>query len=473
MSQRQALVEQLAQRQWDRDADRLSQHLGRPLTWSERQALRPTQDQVQALSRASREAKIPQSRAGAGGGLGTGDRRPRLRSPAAPLVPSPTDGAPPAAVAERPAGDVAQDLAAWALGELGPARARQLALPAATAQGMTGGQSVWTREELLDTVTPLGVARHLNASGIGAVVWEVERRAVRLADRVSPGIVRGGLPGPVWTTPAMLQVERAIVAHVAELAETPRLSVPESAVAGAIAAEPGRGRALDPEQQGAVRALCSPSGFVALIGVAGSGKTTVCRPAVEALTQAGYEVIGVSLAEGATQVLRAETGAESWNIADFLTRHETGQLRHEDGRPVELGPRTVLLVDEAGTVDSRTQLALLEVCRGAQVGARPADRRPRARPSRSAPAGCSASWPAPCRPATSPSTTARATWRGPTRRWPAGSCARAAAAPTWRARTPPACSTSPPPRRTAIAEAVGEWATNYAPGAARAPVTTC
>jgi hypothetical protein len=368
MSQRQALVEQLAQRQWDRDADRLSQNLGRPLTWSERQALRPTQDQVQALSRASREAKIPQSRAelAAAWGRVIDDHGYGHQPP--PSSPSPTDGAPPAAVTERPSGDVAHALADWALGELGPAQARQFALPAET-QGMTGAQSVWTREELLDTVTPLGVARHLDAAGIGAVIREVERRAVRLADRVSPGIVRGGLPGPVWTTPAMLQVERAIVAHVAELAETPRLSVPETAVAGAIAAEAGRGRALDPEQEAAARALCSPSGFVALIGVAGSGKTTVCRPAVAALGQAGYEVLGVSLSEGATQVLRAETGAESWNIADFLTRHDSGQLRHEDGQPVELGPRTVLLVDEAGTVDSRTQLALLEVCRGAQVGA--------------------------------------------------------------------------------------------------------
>ena len=369
MSQRQALVEQLAQRQWDRDADRLSQNLGRPLTWSERQALRPTQDQVQALSRASREAKIPQSRAelAAAWGRVIDDHGYGYQPP--PSSPPPSDGAPPAGLAERPTGDVAHALAAWALGELGPARARQLALPAETAQGMTSGQSVWTREELLATVTPLGVARHLDASGIGAVVREVERRAVRLADRVSPGIVRGGLPGPVWTTPAMLQVERAIVAHVAELAETPRLSVPETAVAGAIATEAGRGRALDPEQEAATRALCSPSGVVALIGVAGSGKTTVCRPAVAALTQSGYEVLGVSLSEGATQVLRAETGAESWNIADFITRQHTGHLRHEDGRPVQLGPSTVLLVDEAGTVDSRTQLALLEICRGAQVGA--------------------------------------------------------------------------------------------------------
>ena len=100
---------------------------------------------------------------GAGGGLGTGDRRPRLRPPAAPHVPHPATAPLPPPAAERPSGDVAPDLAAWALGELGPARARQLALPAEAAHGMTGGQSVWTREELLDTVTPLGVARHLDA----------------------------------------------------------------------------------------------------------------------------------------------------------------------------------------------------------------------------------------------------------------------------------------------------------------------
>ena len=362
MSHRQALVEQLAQQQWDRDAGRLSAHLGRPLTWSERAALRPTQDQVQALSRASREAKIPQSRAelAAAWGRVIDDHgyghQPSGDGPSAPRSPAPVD--------------TASAIADWALGELTPAQAPRLALPRElAAHGMTETQSVWTREELLDTVTPMAVSSGLDAASLAGVVREVERRAVQLADRVSPGIVRGGLPGPVWTTPEMLRIERTIVAHVAELAETPRLSVPDETLGAAIAAERQRGRPLDAEQEAAVRALCSPTGFVALIGVAGSGKTTACRPAVAALRQAGYEVIGVSLAEGATQVLRAETGAETWNIADFITRQQTGLLRHEDGRPVQLGPGTVLLIDEAGTVDSRTQLALLEICRGAQVGA--------------------------------------------------------------------------------------------------------
>ena len=362
MSHRQALVENLAQRQWDRDATRLSAHLGRPLTWSEREALRPTQDQVQALSRASREAKLPQSRTELAQAWGRViDDHGYGHQPSGPDGGAPSP--PPPASRE-----LATALAAWALGELRPDRARAVASDAAP-HGMTAGQSVWTREELLDRLTPLAVAHHLDADDVAGVVREVERRAVRIADRVSPGIVRGGLPGPVWTSPEMLRIERTIAGQVAELAETPRLSVPETAIAGAIAREQESGRPLDAEQQRAVRALCSPSGFVALVGVAGSGKTTACRPAVAAFRQAGYEVVGVSLAEGATQVLRAETGAETWNIADFLTRHETGQLRHEDGRPVELGPETVLLVDEAGTVDSRTQLALLDVCRGAQVGA--------------------------------------------------------------------------------------------------------
>jgi conjugative relaxase-like TrwC/TraI family protein len=355
MSQRQALVEQLAQRQWDRDADRLSEKMGRPLTWNEREALRPTQEQVQALSRASREAKIPQSRAdlAAAWGRVIDDHGygPQTDSdgPSSPQAPAPADAVP--------------ALAEWALGQQQPHHS------ALAAHGMTDGQSVWTREELLDTITPLAVRAGLDAASVADVVGAVERGAIQLADRVSAGIVRGGLPGPVWTTPEMLRIEQTIVARVAELAETPRISVPNEAIAAAIAAERERGRPLDAEQELAVRALCSPAGFVALIGVAGSGKTTACRPAVAALRVAGYEVLGVSLAEGATQVLRAETGAESWNIADFITRQQTGQLRLEDGRPVHLGPGTVLLVDEAGTVDSRTQLALLEICRGSQVGA--------------------------------------------------------------------------------------------------------
>ena len=91
------------------------------------------------------------------------------------------------------------------------------------------------------------------------------------------------------------------------------------------------------------------------MGVAGAGKTTVCRPGIQALAQAGYEVLGVSLSQGATDVLGAETGIPTWNLADFLVRVEHTLLRTRDGEAVSLTPRTVILVDEAGTVDGYRQ----------------------------------------------------------------------------------------------------------------------
>ena len=166
------------------------------------QVLRPHRD---------READVTTAAGVDDGGYG--------HQPPLPPLPSPPSGGGPAPVAARQSGNVARDLAAWAVGELPATQLRSLGLAGAgAAQAMTESQSVWTREELLDTVVPLALVRHLDAAGIAQVVREVEDRAVRLADRVSPGIVRGGLPGPVWTTQEMLRVERAIVAHVAELA---------------------------------------------------------------------------------------------------------------------------------------------------------------------------------------------------------------------------------------------------------------
>jgi len=84
---------------------------------------------------------------------------------------------------------------------------------------------------------------------------------------------------------------------------------------------------------------------------------------------AGYQVLGVALAGGAAEVLQAETGAPSWNIADFLVRCESGSLWAPDGRPLSLGPNTILLIDEGGTVDSRTFARLIDVAERSGVAA--------------------------------------------------------------------------------------------------------
>ena len=129
--------------------------------------------------------------------------------------------------------------------------------------------------------------------------------------------------------------------YIAELHDEATINVPEQHVQAALDAEAARGagQGLDAEQERALRALCSPAGWAGTVGIAGSGKTTTLRPAVDAMQAAGYQVLGVALAGGAAEVLQAETGAPSWNIADFLVRCESGSLWAPDGRPLSLGPQ--------------------------------------------------------------------------------------------------------------------------------------
>ena len=70
MSGRNQVVNQLAEDQWRERVATAAKARGRPLTEVERQALRPTPKEVQAVSRASREQKMPRDRAELDAGWG-------------------------------------------------------------------------------------------------------------------------------------------------------------------------------------------------------------------------------------------------------------------------------------------------------------------------------------------------------------------------------------------------------------------
>ncbi len=132
------------------------------------------------------------------------------------------------------------------------------------------------------------MAGRLDAAELRQVVERVEARAVRL--EATP-------PEPLgaFTTRERLRLEREAIDVAVAMSDGATVSVPEALAARAIAGEAGSaGHALDAEQEAALRAFCSPSGWVQLVGIAGAGKTTVCRPAVTALEHAGYRVLGLS-----------------------------------------------------------------------------------------------------------------------------------------------------------------------------------
>jgi conjugative relaxase-like TrwC/TraI family protein len=355
LSSRQARVEALVAKEWEgrqngllaalQIASALRNAVGIPaepvtaLSPRQRSLVKPTPKQAAALSRVSREEKLAKTRAELAEEWGRAVAEHGYRH-------QPSD--PPLRSCRRSRRAREREMA-------------RISRAALASGGLVAGRSVFDRGDILEFVSSRAVAGRLDAAELRRVVERVEVMAVRL--EATP-------PEPLgaFTTREQLRREREAVEVAVAMADEPTVSVSQALVSQAIAGERGSaGHALDAEQEAAVRAFCSPSGWVQLVGVAGAGKTSVCRPAVAALEEAGYSVLGVSLSQGATDILGAETGIPSWNLADFLVRVENGVLRTRDGEAVSIGPRTVILVDEAGTVDSRTWHAFTRLCVAAGV----------------------------------------------------------------------------------------------------------
>lgn len=100
--------------------------------------------------------------------------------------------------------------------------------------------------------------------------------------------------------------------------------------------------------------------FAAAIGAAGAGKTTLLKPLVAAWQERGHDIHGLSLGWRQARELRdaglntdAETGGRDTiaAVSVFINRVQSGRL--------ELSPRSVVVIDELGTIGTRQLLELL------------------------------------------------------------------------------------------------------------------
>jgi len=86
-----------------------------------------------------------------------------------------------------------------------------------------------------------------------------------------------------------------------------------------------------------------------VLGVAGAGKTTALAAARDGFEAAGYRVLGTSTSGQAARTLGRQAGIDpSRTIASLLWRLDHHQLH--------LGPRTVLVIDEAGMTNDHDLL---------------------------------------------------------------------------------------------------------------------
>jgi len=217
---------------------------------------------------------------------------------------------------------------------------RLLAEPALALQALTQQQSTFTREDLAKLV-------HRHSDGAAQFT------AIMAAVVASPELLRVGADGygrPRLSTREMVAIERRMEATALALSQrrTHTVAVERRAMPD------GR---LGEEQRLAFLHVTEARDLAAVVGFAGSGKSTMLGAAREAWEAQGYTVRGAALSGIAAEGLEGGSGITSRTIASW---------EHAWAQGFELlGPRDVLVVDEAGMVGSRQMARLLSAVQAA------------------------------------------------------------------------------------------------------------
>ncbi|WP_338469153.1 Ti-type conjugative transfer relaxase TraA (plasmid) [Sphingomonas sp. gentR] len=183
---------------------------------------------------------------------------------------------------------------------------------------------------------------------------------VMSAVRASPELVALGKDGrdqERFTSRDMIAVEARLERAGDELGARAEHGVADRHRSQAIGAAEARGFALSGEQRDAFDHITGGEGLAAVVGYAGTGKSAMLGVAREAWEGQGYTVRGAALSGIAAENLEGGSGISSRTIASL--EHAWGQGREQ------LGPRDVLVVDEAGMIGSRQMERVLSHARDA------------------------------------------------------------------------------------------------------------
>jgi conjugative relaxase-like TrwC/TraI family protein len=179
---------------------------------------------------------------------------------------------------------------------------------------------------------------------------------VELADMylARPEVIRiaEAAKGERFTTRAIWDLERGALDRVEVMAARKDAAVVSEIVVDRVLA---KRPSMKPDQEAMVkRLLGGGEGAIVVVGEAGTGKTYALTTAVEGWSAAGAEVRVAAPTWRAANVLRSE-GLDATSVARLLADLDRATARGE----AALGRRAVLVVDEAGMVDSRAMARLV------------------------------------------------------------------------------------------------------------------
>jgi conjugative relaxase-like TrwC/TraI family protein len=170
------------------------------------------------------------------------------------------------------------------------------------------------------------------------------------ADQLIVELERSGellrLDDGTYTTKRLRELERATIASAQQRAGATVAPVTDRVLEEArLQKDRELKGSLSEEQREALETITGPGGVVILVGQAGTGKGVVLSAATDAWQKEGYEVIGTAVPGATAMRLQADTKSDRALTADSLiAKAERGHLK--------LGPNTVIVLDEAGMLDS-------------------------------------------------------------------------------------------------------------------------
>jgi Ti-type conjugative transfer relaxase TraA len=229
--------------------------------------------------------------------------------------------------------------------------ARIIADPGIALDAITRQQATFTRRDLAMFV-------HRHSDGVeqfNAVLSAVENSPERIA------LGSDGRGEERFTTRQMLQVEDRLHHAAKRLELRASHTVPDAARERAVERAAARGLVLSGEQHSALEHITGRSDLGIVVGYAGTGKSAMLGVAADAFRETGYSLQGLALSGIAAENLEAGSGIPARTIAS---------LEHAWSKERDLlGPRDVLVIDEAGMIGSRQLERVLTEAerRGAKV----------------------------------------------------------------------------------------------------------
>jgi Ti-type conjugative transfer relaxase TraA len=198
-----------------------------------------------------------------------------------------------------------------------------------------------TRQQATFTTRDLAMFVHRHSDG------KDQFDSAMSAVKASPELVGLGQDGKGqerFTSREMIAVEQRLERAADRLAERGGHGLPAAAVRG-VAATGSDSLVLGTQQEAALAHITSRNDLSIVVGYAGTGKSAMLGVARDEWERAGYTVRGAALSGIAAEGLEGGSGIASRTIASL--EYQWGQGREQ------LGPRDVLVIDEAGMIGTR------------------------------------------------------------------------------------------------------------------------